>query len=249
MREASCESEADRSRRARSRTKRAAARPATSAPEASCERATCKSETCANAPDEVASSMTFFAVARAVSSSPRLFVSASKSSARVMHSWCRSARPLVSDASSLEVLDNSPSALDFFSPAAAMPALASSISFSPYRISSFNDCSMRSKACWSCVSFFRASSSCVSASSKRSERTCTMFPLWLSYTAAAGAPGSSSSPRELLWRNAEIWLASAVVSLEASTSTDRACPKLPALFNCTMDAPPCISRSRIPTAR
>mmetsp|Transcript_49010 Transcript_49010/g.136322 ORF Transcript_49010/g.136322 Transcript_49010/m.136322 type:complete len:280 (-) Transcript_49010:219-1058(-) len=190
--------------------------------------------------------MTSFALAMAASSSPRLFVSASKSSALVMHSWWRSPKDLTSAASSLEVTPRSPSALAFVAPAPAMPALASSISFWPYLISSLRDCCNISKAWVSAVSFFLAASSCSSASSMRPVNVSTMLSLWLSYTAPAGAP-TSSPP---LCTNAVILRASAVLIAEAWTKAFMACTRPAAFFNCSIAEPPfLISRSMMEMAR
>mmetsp|Transcript_17515 Transcript_17515/g.46668 ORF Transcript_17515/g.46668 Transcript_17515/m.46668 type:complete len:239 (-) Transcript_17515:267-983(-) len=164
-----------------------------------------------------------------------------------MHSWCKSARAVVSLAKSFDVMPRSPVALAFFSLAAAIPSFASLSSLLLYFSSSFKDCSNISKAWRSCVSFFRAASSWSSDFSRRSVSVSKMPPLWLSYTAPAGAPTSSSS-FELCTR-AVSWLASEVLSAEAETKTLRACATLAAFFSCNMEAPPFISRSMMPMAR
>mmetsp|Transcript_12009 Transcript_12009/g.30215 ORF Transcript_12009/g.30215 Transcript_12009/m.30215 type:complete len:266 (-) Transcript_12009:259-1056(-) len=191
--------------------------------------------------------MTPLALANAASSSPRLFVSASNSSAFVIQSWCKSDRPLISPARSLDVTWRSPSKAAFFSPAAAIPSFASFNSLLLYLISSFKDCSNISKAWVSCVSFFRAASSWSSDFSRRSVSVSKIPPLWLSYTAPAGAPMSSSSLE--LCTSAVSRLASEVVIAEAETKTLSACATLAAFFNCNMEAPPFISRSMMPMAR
>mmetsp|Transcript_64140 Transcript_64140/g.162537 ORF Transcript_64140/g.162537 Transcript_64140/m.162537 type:complete len:254 (-) Transcript_64140:214-975(-) len=164
-----------------------------------------------------------------------------------MHSWCNSERPATSADKSFWVISRSPSELAFFSLAAAMPSLASESSLLANLISSFSPCSIISKACRLLVSVLRAVSSCSSAFSRRSEMVCTMFPDWLSYTAPAGAPTSSSS--EELCKKDWSLLASAVLSMEAWTKAPMACTKLLAPFSWSIDAPPFISRSRMPTAR
>mmetsp|Transcript_28501 Transcript_28501/g.72106 ORF Transcript_28501/g.72106 Transcript_28501/m.72106 type:complete len:268 (+) Transcript_28501:459-1262(+) len=164
-----------------------------------------------------------------------------------MHSWCKSARAVVSPERSFDVTSKSPSEEAFFSLAAAIPSFASCNSLLLYFISSFKDCSSISKAWRSLVSLFRAASNCSSDLSRRSVRVSMMPPLWLSYTAPAGAPTSASSLE--LCNKAVKRCASAVLSDDASTSTLNACTMLFAPFNCSMDAPPFISRSKIPTAR
>mmetsp|Transcript_7144 Transcript_7144/g.14449 ORF Transcript_7144/g.14449 Transcript_7144/m.14449 type:complete len:263 (+) Transcript_7144:625-1413(+) len=135
MRLASWASSVERSLRAKSRIKRT-----TEDREAWARAATCSMDTCANEPPEVASSIAFLAAANALSSSPRLAVSASKSCALDMQSWCKLAFASVSAASSFFASANSPSAVDFFSVAAAMPFFASSNSFFAKRIASSSAC-------------------------------------------------------------------------------------------------------------
>mmetsp|Transcript_8559 Transcript_8559/g.23872 ORF Transcript_8559/g.23872 Transcript_8559/m.23872 type:complete len:282 (+) Transcript_8559:1145-1990(+) len=192
--------------------------------------------------------MASLAPAMAPSSSPRLFVSPSKSSAFVMHSWCKSESPATSVARSLEVIARSPSAADFFSLAAAWPSLASAISLLANWISSFRPCSIISKACRSFVSLLRISWSWPSASSKRSVSVWTMSPLWLSYTAPAGAPASPSSDE--VCTRAAMRSPSAVLSIDARTNEPMDCAKLVAPLSWSMEAPPFFnSRSKMPTAR
>mmetsp|Transcript_12014 Transcript_12014/g.30236 ORF Transcript_12014/g.30236 Transcript_12014/m.30236 type:complete len:239 (-) Transcript_12014:259-975(-) len=164
-----------------------------------------------------------------------------------MHSWCRSERAVVSLDKSFDVISRSPFAEAFFSLAAAMPSFASLSSLLLYFSSSFKDCSNISKAWVSCVSFFRAASSWSSDFSRRSVSVSKIPPLWLSYTAPAGAPMSSSSLE--LCTSAVSRLASEVVIAEAETKTLSACATLAAFFNCNMEAPPFISRSMMPMAR
>merc|ERR1719183_3071376 len=88
------------------------------------------SDTCKNeAAPPVASMMISLALANAANSSPRLLVSASKSSAFVMQSWWRPPKALVSSARSLEETSRSPSATPFFSSLWALLFLASAVFF------------------------------------------------------------------------------------------------------------------------
>mmetsp|Transcript_15260 Transcript_15260/g.40515 ORF Transcript_15260/g.40515 Transcript_15260/m.40515 type:complete len:284 (+) Transcript_15260:176-1027(+) len=194
--------------------------------------------------------MISLALAIAASSSARLLVSCSNSSALLMQSWWRSASAVMSPLRSLVVMPRSPSAAAFFSPDAAMLPFASDISLLPNLISSCRDCCIISKACRSAVSLSRASESCACAFSSMSWSTSTMPPLWPSYVAAAGAPGSASSDRCWVCTRAASFEASPVSIMLAETITERASARLLALWICIMDAP-CffISRSRMPTAR
>mmetsp|Transcript_68421 Transcript_68421/g.193220 ORF Transcript_68421/g.193220 Transcript_68421/m.193220 type:complete len:285 (+) Transcript_68421:1147-2001(+) len=194
--------------------------------------------------------MITFAFAIAANSSPRLFVSDSKSSALVMHSRCMSPSAVVSLSRSLEVTPKSPSAPAFFSAAAAMFCWDAFISLSPNLISSVRDCFNISKACRSWVSFLRAPSSWSSAFSSRSDSTSTIPPLWPLYAAAAGVPGgASSSSLELCTKEARR-LESAVLNMEPCTSTAKACVNVPAFLSWAMEAPPFLSsRSKMPIAR
>mmetsp|Transcript_72890 Transcript_72890/g.193613 ORF Transcript_72890/g.193613 Transcript_72890/m.193613 type:complete len:301 (+) Transcript_72890:491-1393(+) len=255
MRAASCASAVDCCLWAKSRMKRTASKLARSIPEESPVRDSCTRATWLRPYESfpapaVISEMTFFASARALSSSLRLLVSASKSSALVMQLWWRSASVVVSSLSSPEVTFRSPSEVAFRSPLAARPCLASASSLAAYFIASSRLCFRSSKLCSELVSFFRASPSCSSAFSWRSSRVPTIPPLWPSYTVAAGAPRLPSSACWELWISAVSCFASAEVSAEASTSTPRASAMLFAPCNCIIDAPPfCISFSRMPTAR
>mmetsp|Transcript_94943 Transcript_94943/g.149464 ORF Transcript_94943/g.149464 Transcript_94943/m.149464 type:complete len:237 (+) Transcript_94943:728-1438(+) len=101
--------------RARSRMKRTASNLARSALEASCMNETWFIPYVCSAAPPVLSLMTFLATANALSSSPRLLVANSNSSAAVMQSWWRVAFVFISSARSLEVTSRSPSAVAFFS--------------------------------------------------------------------------------------------------------------------------------------
>merc|ERR1719316_2604881 len=116
---------------------------------------------------EVASIMTFFASAIALSSSPRLFVSSSYAFAFSMQSLCRSARAAMSAARAFAVTARSPSAAALAVSDSAFAALASPSSLVPNLISSSSVSSINSKLCRSEVSFARAVSNCSCALSKR----------------------------------------------------------------------------------
>mmetsp|Transcript_14869 Transcript_14869/g.39652 ORF Transcript_14869/g.39652 Transcript_14869/m.39652 type:complete len:232 (-) Transcript_14869:792-1487(-) len=103
------------------------------------ERSWRKEYVCEAAP-EVVSWMILFASAMALSSSPRLFCSASNVSAFSMQSEWRVALVLSSDARSAEVAARSPSASAFALELAASPFFASSKSAFPFLISSFRFC-------------------------------------------------------------------------------------------------------------
>mmetsp|Transcript_91264 Transcript_91264/g.232265 ORF Transcript_91264/g.232265 Transcript_91264/m.232265 type:complete len:266 (-) Transcript_91264:265-1062(-) len=200
--------------------------------------------------------MTSLAFAMAANSSPRLFVSVSKSSALVRHSWCRVPLASTSVANSLEVASRSPSAPAFFSEAAAISCFASSISLFANLISSSKLCFNMSKFCTAVVSFLRRSSSCASALSDKPCKVSKMLPLLLSYPAAAGAPNasanwllSSSEPEDCCMKE-ESFATSEVAINEACTMMSKALTKLSALLSCTNAAPPLfISRSMMPEAR
>mmetsp|Transcript_92030 Transcript_92030/g.233991 ORF Transcript_92030/g.233991 Transcript_92030/m.233991 type:complete len:289 (+) Transcript_92030:1146-2012(+) len=198
--------------------------------------------------------MITFAFAIAANSSPRLFVSDSKSSALVMHSWCKSALAARSAFKSVEVVSRSPSAVALASLLCARPILAASRSLFAFLISSDKLCFNISKFWRFAVSVFLATSSWLLAFSERSFKVPTMFPLWLSYTAASGAPGSESVSVSESWlevcTSAASLEPSAALITEASTMAESAEAKLLAFFTWSMDAPPlAISRSKMPVAR
>mmetsp|Transcript_1887 Transcript_1887/g.5360 ORF Transcript_1887/g.5360 Transcript_1887/m.5360 type:complete len:247 (-) Transcript_1887:343-1083(-) len=199
--------------------------------------------------------MAFLAVARALSSSPRLFVSASKSWALSRQLAFRSPLTSRSSASSFEVTSRSPSAFAFAWPLWAMPFLASERSEFPNLISSVRLCFSVSKLFLELVSSFRSESSWDLALSRRSPRTSMMPPLWPWYTSASGAPrSSSSSPCPACWEpctSAASFFSSAVLSREAWTIARRAptTPPSPAIWSMEAPAPLAISFSRMPIAR
>mmetsp|Transcript_102853 Transcript_102853/g.329959 ORF Transcript_102853/g.329959 Transcript_102853/m.329959 type:complete len:325 (-) Transcript_102853:87-1061(-) len=255
MRVASMESSEECSFCARPRTTRTASKFSRSARvERRESRPVCAKESWLR--EEVASSMTSLAFAMAANSSPRLLVSASKSSALVRHSWCRDPLASTSVANSLEVASRSPSAPAFFSEAAAISCFASSISLVANLISSSKLCFNMSKFCTAVVSFLRRSSSCASALSDKPCKVSKMLPLWPSYDATDGAPKASanslllSSDDDVCCTNAESFVASDVPIKEACTMMSKALTKLSALLSCTNAAPPLfISRSMMPEAR
>mmetsp|Transcript_96094 Transcript_96094/g.253782 ORF Transcript_96094/g.253782 Transcript_96094/m.253782 type:complete len:352 (+) Transcript_96094:1013-2068(+) len=194
--------------------------------------------------------MAFLAVARALSSSPRLFTSASKSSAFSMQLECSVAFASWSACRSLDVAARSPSAVAFAPWLAARPFLASSMSLSPFLISSARPCFSISKLWTLAVSALRSPSSCFSAFSSKSLRASMMPPLCPSYVDAAGAPESSSS-EFMVCSSPLSLLASVELSNDARTITERACVTLAVFLSCTNAAPPAlaISRSRMLMAR
>mmetsp|Transcript_75576 Transcript_75576/g.196590 ORF Transcript_75576/g.196590 Transcript_75576/m.196590 type:complete len:241 (+) Transcript_75576:715-1437(+) len=109
-----------------------------------------------------------------------LFISDSKPSALDIHSWCNLPFASSSASNSFLATVNSPSELDFFSLAAAMPFLAASISFLEEATCSPKDVFSIAKLCCAATSLFRLASSWLSALSKRSCSTSTTEPLRLS---------------------------------------------------------------------
>mmetsp|Transcript_102872 Transcript_102872/g.330051 ORF Transcript_102872/g.330051 Transcript_102872/m.330051 type:complete len:204 (-) Transcript_102872:710-1321(-) len=140
----------------------------------------CAKETWLKELSPVASLMISLALAMAASSSPRLLVSDSKSSALVMQSWWRVCLASMSVANSLEVTSRSPSAVDFFSELTAISIFAASMSLFANLISSFRLCSNIWKLCIAVVSFLRESSNCPSALSVRPCKVSKRSPLLLS---------------------------------------------------------------------
>mmetsp|Transcript_73457 Transcript_73457/g.208120 ORF Transcript_73457/g.208120 Transcript_73457/m.208120 type:complete len:288 (-) Transcript_73457:218-1081(-) len=198
--------------------------------------------------------MTRFASVRALSSSSRLLVEASKSCAFSVHCWWRSASAPESVFRSFFVTARAPSAVAFSSPLTPSACFAASMSLVANVMLSSSDCLSNSKACVLAVSVLRALDSWVLAFSRRLSRVPMMSPLWFSYTAAAGAPSSASSSLSPacceLCTNAVSVAPSAELSAVAWTRTSRAWATLAALFSCTIDAPPFrISRFRMASAR
>mmetsp|Transcript_100621 Transcript_100621/g.225547 ORF Transcript_100621/g.225547 Transcript_100621/m.225547 type:complete len:237 (-) Transcript_100621:265-975(-) len=170
-----------------------------------------------------------------------------------MQSLCKSARALVSDFKSFVVTSRSPSAVALASPLLARPCFAPPRSLLANRISSSKDCFIISKLWRFEVSFFLASANCDSAFSRRPSNVEMMSPLWPSYTAAAGAPNSSSAESSSdccdACTKAVSFAASCELKTDAWTNTLRASVTLAASLTCSKAEPPfCISRSRMPIA-
>mmetsp|Transcript_41756 Transcript_41756/g.110312 ORF Transcript_41756/g.110312 Transcript_41756/m.110312 type:complete len:300 (+) Transcript_41756:1119-2018(+) len=210
--------------------------------------------------------MTAFAAARACNSSPRDFVSSSKSDALLMQLWCRSSRLLMSSVRSFFVMERSPSAVAFVSPASALSFFAASMSFLANFSLSSRDCFSIWKLCARCSSVFRRSSSCPSDFSRRLSIVSTMLPPLLLYASGSGAPRAASSELSsaslssaLAWDSSSVpaFCRSAVsfgVLSElrelASTMAVSACARLAAFLIWTSDAELLfISRSRMEMAR